>query len=98
MKIFWSWQSDTPGKIGRHFVREALSDAIEVLKQPNDIEEPIEREVREKLHLDHDREGVSGSPDLAPTILGKIDQATAVIADVTIVGEVTAGRNKRGRH
>ena len=24
MKIFWSWQSDTPGKTGRHFVRDAL--------------------------------------------------------------------------
>jgi len=33
MKVFWSWQSDTPGKIGRHFVRDALQAAIERLKE-----------------------------------------------------------------
>lgn len=65
MKIFWSWQSDTPGKIGRHFVRDALAEAIEVLRQPNEIEEPSEREARETIELDHDRKGVPGSPDLA---------------------------------
>ena len=59
MKVFWSWQSDTPGKIGRHFVRDALAAAIEVLKQPEDVEEPVERDTREALHLDHDRKGVS---------------------------------------
>ena len=32
MKVFWSWQADTPGKIGRHFVRDAISEAIELLK------------------------------------------------------------------
>jgi hypothetical protein len=32
MKIFWSWQSDTPGKTGRYFVRDALLEAIRVLK------------------------------------------------------------------
>lgn len=91
MKVFWSWQSDTPGKIGRHFVREALSEAIDILKQPNEIEEPSEREVRESLHLDHDRKGVPGSPDLAPTIFKKIEQALVFIADVTIVHESVVG-------
>jgi hypothetical protein len=28
MKIFWSSQSDSPGKTGRYFVRDALLDAI----------------------------------------------------------------------
>jgi hypothetical protein len=40
MKIFWSWQSDTPGRIGRHFVRDALSAAIKQLKETTEIEEP----------------------------------------------------------
>ncbi len=94
MKIFWSWQSDTPGKIGRHFVRDALNEAIEVLRQPEEIEEPVERETREALHLDHDRKGVSGSPDLAPTIFKKISQAAVFVADVTLVGETTPNRGK----
>jgi hypothetical protein len=88
MKVFWSWQADTPGKTGRHFVRAALADAIEALKQPEEIEEPAERDAREALHLDHDRQGVSGSPDLAPTIFRKIDQSTVFVADVTLVGRI----------
>jgi hypothetical protein len=85
MKIFWSWQSDTPGKTGRFFIREALKDAIDELKQTSDIEEPI----REALHLDQDIQEVAGTPDLARTIFNKIEAAQVVIADVTLIGEVT---------
>jgi hypothetical protein len=87
MKIFWSWQSDTPGKIGRHFVREAINDAIAVLKVPGAIEEPLEREARETLDIDHERKNVSGTPDLARTIQEKIAAAAVFVADVTFVGE-----------
>jgi hypothetical protein len=86
MKVFWSWQSDTPGKIGRHFVRDALTAAIQQLKQAPDIEEPTERETRAAMHVDQDRKGISGSPDLARVILEKIEQSTVVVADVTSVG------------
>lgn len=87
MKIFWSWQSDTPGKTGRHFVREALAEAIERLKGPQDVEEPVERDLRDAIHLDHDRKGVSGTPELARTIFGKIDRSAVFVADVTTVGQ-----------
>src|ERR1700719_4702491 len=86
MKVFWSWQSDTPGKIGRHFVRDALNAAIQQLKQAPDIEEPTERETRSALHLDQDRKGIPGSPDLARVILEKIEQSAVFVADVTPVG------------
>jgi hypothetical protein len=89
MKVFWSWQSDTPGKVGRHFVRDALIAAIEQLKQAPDVEEPTEREARSAMHLDQDRKGVSGSPDLARVILEKIEQSVVFVADVTPVGTVT---------
>jgi len=88
MKIFWSWQSDTPGKIGRYFVRDALAAAIEKLKQAPDIEEPTERETRSTMHLDQDRKGIPGSPDLARVILEKIEQSAVFVADVTPVGNV----------
>lgn len=88
MKIFWSWQADTPGKTGRHLVRAALAEAIAALKQPEDIEEPAAGEAREALHLDHDRQGVSGSPDLAATIFSKIDAAAVFVADVTLVAQM----------
>jgi hypothetical protein len=79
MKIFWSWQADTPGSIGRHFVRDALS-TIDTLNADQDITEPSEREARDALELDQDRKGVSGSPDLAATIFRKIEQAAVFVA------------------
>jgi hypothetical protein len=86
VKIFWSWQHDTPGKIGRFLIRDALQEAIDQLKQAPDIEEPT----RESLHLDHDIQNVTGSPDLTRTIFSKIDVSAVVIADVTLIGHVVA--------
>jgi hypothetical protein len=89
MKVFWSWQSDTPGKIGRHFVRDALQAAIERIKETPEIEEPTALEARSAMHLDQDRKGIPGSPDLARLILEKIEQSAVFVADVTSVGITT---------
>ena len=97
MKIFWAWQSDTPGKTGRHLVREALVEAIAELKQPHELEEPSEGESREALHLDHDRKGVSGSPDLARTIMEKIRKAAVFVGDVTPVGKALGRQDDKGK-
>lgn len=88
MKIFWSWQSDTDGKTGRHFVRDCLADAIKQLRQLEDIDERPERELRYDLELDQDRKGVSGHPGLADIIFGKIDAAAVFVADMTLVAEL----------
>lgn len=97
MRIFWSWQSDTPGKTGRHFVRTAIDEAVQALKLGPEVDEPFSREDEafEALHVDQDRQGVPGSPDLAPLIFEKIaDPATAVfIADVTLVGVVSTEKD-----
>jgi hypothetical protein len=87
MKIFWSWQSDTPGEIGHYLVRDALKDAIAKLRQVEDIEDAV----RDALHLDHDIKDVTGSPDLVRTILEKIERSEVVVADVTIVGRTEDG-------
>jgi hypothetical protein len=39
MKIFWAWQFDLPGKIARHFIREALEQAIDEINQDRNIDE-----------------------------------------------------------
>jgi hypothetical protein len=87
VRVFYSWQSDTPGRTGRHFVREALAVAIaglaEEVKEVDDAERP---------ELDHDTKGVAGSPDLAPTILAKIDASDVFVADVTPVGRTPMGK------
>jgi hypothetical protein len=89
MKIFWSWQSDTLGKIGRHFIREVLEDALKQLNVEDELDEPL----RENLHLDHDRKGVPGSPDLAQAILEKIRNSAVFIADVTPIGKTDKGKS-----
>jgi hypothetical protein len=94
MKVFWSWQSDTHGPTGRHFVRTALEAAIAKLKQPADVEEPTGRDRREALHLDQDRQGVSGTPELARTIFSKIDQSAVFVADVSTMGETVRADGK----
>lgn len=96
MKVFWSWQSDTPGKTGRFFVRDCLLAAIEEIKQHNDIVEPTERETRDSVHLDSDRQGVPGSPDLANLIFQKIDASEVFIADVTPVSRISARKRPDG--
>lgn len=83
MKIFWSWQSDLPGKVSRHFVRQALEMAVDALNQERFIDEPE----RPEASLDHDRKGVPGSPDLANIILEKIRNCEVFVADVTPVGQ-----------
>jgi|SRR5262249_1144877 len=88
MRIFWAWQSDTPGKTGRHFVRDALLEAIKILKQPEDVEEPTRAENRETMHLDQDRQNVTGSPALADTIKRKIRESAVFIGDVTPVSKI----------
>src|SRR4051812_15217127 len=90
MKVFWSWQSDHPGKIARHFVRYALEQAINDLKQEPEIEE-----AGRDVELDHDRKGVPGSPDLAAVILEKIRNSNVFVADVTPVGQVDGSPEKR---
>jgi hypothetical protein len=87
MKIFWSWQSDTPGDVGRFLARDALNDAIEKLKDDKEVEE-----APRDLHLDHDVKDVPGSPDLVRTILEKIEKSEVVVADVTIVGKTPEGK------
>jgi hypothetical protein len=81
-KIFWSWQSDRPGKTGRHFVRDAIQEAIDAILAAGELEES-----QRDLHLDHDRKGASGSPDLARLILDKIKASAIFIADVTSIGQ-----------
>src|ERR1700738_2143684 len=103
MKVFWAWQSDHPGKISRHFVRDCLAAAIQQLKEPEDIEEPTVAAHRDALHLDHDREGLRGFKDLAAEIFKKIAASAVFVADVTPVGrtpsnEADDGSRSDGKH
>jgi hypothetical protein len=88
MKIFWSWQSDTPEQVGKYLVRDALRATVNELKQNDEIEEAL----RDDLHLDQDTHGTTGSPDLVRTIFSKIEKSEVMVADVTIVGKTDEGK------
>lgn len=83
MKVFYSWQSDTPNNIGRAFIREALDEAIAGL----DVDEA------DRPTVDQDTAGVLGSPPIADTIFQKIRASQVVVADVTLTGQTPEGKH-----
>ncbi|HEY3321219.1 MAG TPA: hypothetical protein VGP72_12185 [Planctomycetota bacterium] len=75
--MFYSWQSDLPNNCNRSFILKALEDAAESLRADASIMvEPA---------VDRDTAGVAGSPDIGRTILQKIDNAHAFVADLSII-------------
>jgi hypothetical protein len=82
--IFYSWQSDLPNGTNRSFIQRALETAARDL--PNDDSISVEPVV------DRDTANTPGSPDIADTILKKIDAADIVVADVSIVNYGSSAR------
>ena len=86
--VFFSWQSDTPNRVGRGFLERALTAALALLAGDGELEEAA-REVE----LDRDTKDVAGSPPVVDTIFGKIDAAAAVVCDVTFVATRGGGKS-----
>ena len=79
-RIFYSWQSDIKAAACRTLIEDALELAIKQLAADDAVEVvPV---------IDRDTLGVPGSPDIGATIFSKIDSASVIVADVTIVGKV----------
>jgi len=82
--IFYSWQSDLPNHLNHGFIQEALEVAAAQIRADTDIEvEPV---------IDRDTLGMPGAPDIASTILKKIEAATVFICDVSFVTPRGASR------
>ncbi|TXC71329.1 hypothetical protein FSB78_10530 [Sphingomonas ginsenosidivorax] len=103
MKIFWSWQSDTPQSAGRHFVRDVLAelardlngiDGTEDAERPDSEEDEGDPPFADdgSIEVDHDTRGVGGSPPIAETILRKIRDCAVLVADVTPIISTPAGK------
>jgi tetratricopeptide (TPR) repeat protein len=75
--VFYCWQSDRVAACNRSLIQDALEGALSDLKGMPQI--------NLNVVLDRDTIGMPGSPDISSTILEKIDQSSAVVADVTIV-------------
>src|SRR5450759_4670552 len=76
-KIFWSWQSDYSERTCRHFIRNALVEAIAQVVAESSLEDA------ERPEIDHDTKGERGMADIAVTILKKIASAAVFVADLT---------------
>jgi hypothetical protein len=87
--VFFSWQSDTPPKIGRNFIERALIDANDKLIEDLTVL-PAIRDAG--MAVDRDTRGIAGSPPIVDEIFKKIDKAFAFVADVTFVGTRLDGR------
>lgn len=77
LTIFYSWQSDLPNRTNRGLIEDALTIAIKRISDDETI--------KILARLDKDTAGVPGSPNIATTILGKIDCSFLVIADISII-------------
>jgi len=76
-RVFYSWQSDSPGNTNRNFISTALEIAIDEVKNDDSIVvEPV---------VDRDTLGVAGSPDISESIFSKIDESSVFVCDVSII-------------
>ncbi|MCJ7675892.1 MAG: nucleotide-binding protein, partial [Sedimentisphaerales bacterium] len=78
-KVFYSWESDLPNATNRNLIERALEDAAKAIRADESIKiEPV---------IDRDTAGVPGSPDIANTIFGKIEQSQVFACDVSIINK-----------
>ncbi len=80
--MFYAWQSDRPNAVNRGFIKEAAEAAIKALNASATLDL--------SPRLDHDTKDIPGMPDIAKTILDKIDSCGVFLADLTIVGTTDA--------
>lgn len=81
-RVFYSWQSDSPGNTNRNFILQALEIAIaDIHKDPTTDVDPV---------IDRDTLGLAGSPDFSHSIFEKIDAASVFVCDVSIIDLSTA--------
>lgn len=85
MKVFFSWQADTPVRVGRDFLSDALTEAIAQLKLTASLEE-ADRSAAPQA--DEDR---AASPGQLKDLLKQIDAASTLVADVTPIGQSMKG-------
>lgn len=87
--VFYSWESDLPGKTTRNLIEGCLNTAIQQLGREDDLDvDPS---------LDRDTKGVTGSPVILDAILEKIDNCAAFVADVSIINSADVRRDPPAR-
>lgn len=78
---FYSWEADRPNNTNRGFIKTALEEAA-----------ALASDLTVEPRIDHDTQNVPGSPDIARTILKKIENSHVFVADVTIISDAAGER------
>lgn len=86
--VFYSWQSDSAPKANRNFIQTVLTRAIRAVNAKESI--------TVEAVLDSDTRNVTGAPKISDTIFAKIDVASILVADVTIIRR-TIGKTAKDR-
>ena len=79
IKVFYSWQSDSPPETGKALVRAALGEAVRRLM--------VDATVELRPEIDEDTTGIPGSPNIVQQIFRKIDGSGVFVADTTLTYE-----------
>ena len=73
VSIFYSWQSDLPGKTNRNFIEDAIKKSLKGINKDNRIIACIDRDTKDEL----------GSPDIRASIFNKINHSKFFVCDVS---------------
>jgi len=81
LRVFYSWQSDLPDAVNLQLIRNALSQAGNVINADHDL----------NLHvvIDEATREVPGSPNIADSIFAKIRESDVFVCDLTKVAETS---------
>ena len=83
-KVFYSWQSDLPNATNRGFIEKSLETALKSIRNDDSLEiEPV---------IDRDTWGLPGIPDIAESILDKIEQCQIFVCDVSFINQGHSSR------
>jgi hypothetical protein len=84
--IFYSWQSWLPNGTNRSLIEDALEIAVKNISREDTIS------VEPRITIDKDTANVPGAPDIARTILAKIERAAVFVCDVSLIGQIDTER------
>src|SRR5258708_84658 len=77
--IFYSWQSQSPEKLNRNFIEDALERAAKAIRKDVTVEE------LPSIEIDQGAANEPGAPNVADAILAKLEKPTAIVFDVGLV-------------
>ncbi len=74
VSVFYSWQSNLPGKTNRYFIEDAIKKSLKEINKEDRIIACIDRDTKDEI----------GSPDIRNSIFNKINHSKFFVCDVSL--------------